>query len=99
GAGPPTWAPSRGSRRAPRRSVPTSQRYASAGKRQQSGWCWTVWRRTDALPVDPVGRLHEKRVVGMQPEQVLEVAPDGSLTHVRLEVAASLCPHDEQGRP
>src|SRR2546430_10969974 len=35
----------------------------------------------------------------MQPKQVLEIALERSRAHGRREVPASLCPHDEQGRP
>src|SRR5205085_6584735 len=58
-----------------------------------------AWRRTDALPVDPVGRLHEKRVLRMQIEEVTEVAAHGPRSFGAVAKLPPLRPDKEESRP
>src|SRR5437868_15068380 len=58
-----------------------------------------AWRRTDALPVDPVGRLHEKRVLRMQIEEVTEVAAHRPRSFGAVAKLPPLRPDKEEGRP
>src|SRR5207249_9047045 len=68
----------------------------SAGKRRRRGWCWMAWRPTDALPVDPVGCLHEERVLGMQVEEVTEVAAHRPWPFGAVALLPPLRPDEEQ---
>src|SRR5437762_2183608 len=55
-----------------------------------------AWRRTDALPVDPVGCFHEERVLRMQVEEVTEVAAHGARPFGAVAMLPSLRPDEEQ---
>src|SRR6266498_4598402 len=50
------------------------------------------------LAVQPIRGLHEERVARVGVEQLIEVSRNSAGTHGRLEVVASLIPHQEQGR-
>src|SRR5436309_12999952 len=58
-----------------------------------------AWRRTDALPVDPVGCFHEERVLRMQVEEVAEVAAHGARPFGAVARLPSLRPDEEQSGP
>src|SRR6266702_6217351 len=55
-----------------------------------------AWRRTDALPVDPVRCLHEERVLRMQVEEVTEVAAHRPQPFGAVAMLAPLRPDKEE---